>query len=141
MASAIILVLFVGVYMCISQAFTITRLAREDLRATQILLERMEGIRLYNWYQLTASNWIGSRFQEYYYPITNLGPPPGIVYSGEFIVTNVPFFFQPSYATNMRLIIVRLYWTNGSGNRQIVRKREMQTIVSKYGLQNYIFYN
>jgi len=138
-ASALVLILFVGVYLTITQAFAVTRASREDLRATQILLERMEGIRLYNWYQLTASNWIPRRFQEYYYPITNLGPPPGIVYYGEFIVTNAPFI--TSYADEVRLVIVRLWWTNWVGGAPMVKMREMWTLVAKKGLQNYIYYN
>ncbi len=138
-ASALVLILFVGIYLTITQAFAITRASREDLRATQILLERMEGIRLYNWYQLTDSNWIPRQFQEYYYPVTNLGPPPGIVYYGEFIVTNAPFV--TSYADEVRLVIVRLWWTNWVGGAPVVKMREMRTLVAKKGLQNYIYYN
>jgi len=31
----------------------------------------MEGIRLYNWDQLTASNWIPGNFTNYYYPLAS----------------------------------------------------------------------
>ena len=39
-----------------SSGFTFTQLAREDLRAPQILLEKMELIRLYSWDQINGSN-------------------------------------------------------------------------------------
>src|ERR1051326_1593191 len=40
----------------LSTSFAFTRLAREDLRATQIMVERLETIRLYNWDQINGSN-------------------------------------------------------------------------------------
>src|SRR5260221_3930901 len=43
------------------------RLTRENLRATQIMLEKVETIRLYNWEQ-TTTNFIPSSFTSYYDP-------------------------------------------------------------------------
>src|SRR5439155_14614816 len=57
--------MFVSLYGGISSSFAVTQLARENLRGTQIMLERMEGIRLYNWDQLCYSNMIPATFTNY----------------------------------------------------------------------------
>src|SRR5437867_13356467 len=66
----------------IASAFSFTQLAREDLRATQIMLERMETIRLYNWDQINGSNnfVIPTIFTNAYYP-PGLSTASGIYYT------------------------------------------------------------
>ena len=50
-----------------SQGFTVIQVARENLRATQILQEKMETIRLFTWNQLTnapaMTAFTGTRFR------------------------------------------------------------------------------
>src|SRR5512141_804008 len=89
-ASALLAVLFVSLYGGMSQGFAVTQVSRENLRATQILLERMEGIRLFNWNQLVYSNWVPTVFTNYYYPMTNAGESPGIMYLGRMTITPNP---------------------------------------------------
>ena len=142
MGAMIVSVTFVSLYAGMSSGFAVTRVARENLRATQIMLERMEGIRLYNWEQLIYSNWIPTMFTNYYYPLTNAGESCGIPYTGKFTITNVTFPSPaPSYANNMRLISVQVWWTNSLGTNQLVRTRQMQTYVGRIGLQSYIYNN
>jgi type II secretory pathway pseudopilin PulG len=134
--------LFVGLYAGMSGGFALTRVARENLRATQILLERMEGIRLYNWDQLTASNMIPTTFTNYYYPLVNGGESRGIPYVGRFTISNVNFPSPaPSYANDLRLVTVQIWWTNSLGTNQVVRTRQMQSLVGRLGIQNYVFNN
>src|SRR5438552_10513870 len=66
-----------------SSGFTFTQLAREDLRATQILLEKMELIRLYSWDQINGSNSyvIPTTFTNTYYP-PGMSTASGIIYNG-----------------------------------------------------------
>ena len=52
-AVTIIAILFVSLYRGIAFCFDATRAERENLRATQVILRRMEGIRLFNWNQIT----------------------------------------------------------------------------------------
>lgn len=140
--AAIVLIAFVSLYAGIASCFFTTRLARENLRATQIMLERMEGIRLYNWNQLVFSNWIPSTFTNFYYPLVRTNESPGIPYIGRFIVTNAPFPSPaPSYANDLRLVSVVIYWTNTVGTNVLVRTRQMQTLVGRMGIQNYVYYN
>ena len=142
MGAMIVIITFVSLYAGMSSGFAVTKVARENLRATQIMLERMEGIRLYNWEQLIYSNWIPTQFTNYYYPLTNAGESRGIPYIGRFTLTNAIFPSPaPTYATNMRLVTVQVWWTNSLGSNQVVRTRKMQTLVGRIGLQSYIFNN
>src|SRR5437867_11818669 len=85
---ALIVILFVSLYGGMTSGFSVTQASRENLRATQIMLEYMEGIRLYNWDQLTASNWIPANFTNYYYPLAVPGESRGIPYVGTVVVGN-----------------------------------------------------
>src|SRR5947199_10686073 len=54
-----------------SGTFTM-RLARENLRATQIMLEKVVTIRLYSWDQIITANFIPTTFNETYDPMLTL---------------------------------------------------------------------
>jgi len=129
--------MFVSLYGGISSSFAVTQLARENLRGTQIMLERMEGIRLYNWDQLCYSNMIPATFTNYYYPLATNGQSKGIVYSGNMIVTNASLSPWASYGDKLRTITVSISWTNSN----IPRTRSISTFVSKNGVQNYVYNN
>ena len=126
-----------SLYAGMSMGFTVTKLSRENLRATQIMLDRMEGIRLFNWNQLVYSNWIPATFTDYYYPLTNATESKGITYKGTMVVTNVTLSPAASYSANMRALVVTVTWTN-SGMR---RTRTMTTYSARDGMQNYVWNN
>ena len=48
-AMVVLGIMFVSLYSGFSSGFAVVQLARENLRATQILQEKMETIRLYTW--------------------------------------------------------------------------------------------
>src|SRR5205823_1561848 len=81
-AVAVIGIMFVALYGGISSGFRVMQLTRENLRATQILVERMEVIRLYRWDQLTNSGYIPQNFVDYYYPAGAAQGAGGITYTG-----------------------------------------------------------
>jgi hypothetical protein len=130
-------ILFVSLYGGISSGFAVTQVARENLRATQIMLERMEGVRLYNWNQLVYSNWIPASFTNWYYPLTNSGESPGIMYVGRMTVGNANLSPSSSYTTNMRAVTVSIDWVSA----KVPRSRTMTTYVSRSGVQNYVYNN
>jgi prepilin-type N-terminal cleavage/methylation domain-containing protein len=136
-AVALLSILFVALYGGMSFGFATTKASRENLRATQIMLERAEGLRLYNWNQLVYSNWIPTTFTDRYYPLTNAGESAGIVYSGTMLVTENPPLPSTSYANDMRAVIVTVNWTSSG----IPRTRTLTTFVARNGMQNYIFNN
>jgi hypothetical protein len=109
----------------------ILRVTRENLRATQILEERMEVIRLIKWDNVKPG-FIPTTFTASFDAGTNPSPG-GFVFQGTVTITNVPM--AENYANDLRMIQVNLTWQSGT----ITRERQMTTYVSKYGLQNYIY--
>ncbi len=147
-AFAVIAITAVALFAAFSSGFAMVGLEREDLRATQIMTRRLEGIRLCTWSQLPTNP---INFVDYYNPSGTSNNTAGTVYSGTLTVTNVTadiLTSSPSYLGNMRLVTVEIKWTNYSSGmfkssygRPVERKRTMQTLVARYGLQNYIWGN
>jgi len=134
---AIMGVMFVSLYGGMSSGFAVTQLARENLRGTQIMLERMEGVRLYNWNQLVYSNMIPVNFTNYYYPLATNGESKGIAYYGTMTITNAGLNPSATYSDQVRTIVVSINWTNS----MVPRSRTMSTIVARNGIQNYVYSN
>ena len=107
------------------------RMARENLRATQILQEKMETIRLYRWDQINASGFIPTNFTDTFYPLNQTNH--GLVYTGILAVVSAPM--TESYSNSLRQVTVTVNWSSGGVRRQ----RQMTTLVAQYGLQNYIY--
>src|SRR5207237_2452039 len=108
-AVAIIGVQFVTLYVGMTQGFGIVQVSRENLRATQILQEKMETIRLYNWDQLTTPTFIPTNFVDTFYPGTQ--STVGITYTGTVTISTAPL--TESYSNDLRLITVNVQWLSG----------------------------
>ena len=122
---------FVSLYSGISMGFAIINVSRENLRAVQILQEKVETIRLYNWDQINSNGFIPATFSEPFYP--KAATNSGLVYTGTVVVTNAPI--SESYRNDLRLVVLTVSWTSGN----VTRQREMQTFIARYGLQNYLY--
>jgi len=125
-------ILLVSLYAGITTGFAVLRVARENLRATQILEEKMEVIRLIKWDDVKPG-FIPTTFTA---PFDATSPTNGsgaFAYEGTVLVTNAPV--SGSYADKLRMIQIDLTWQSGN----VTRHRQMTTYVSKYGLQNYIY--
>ena len=135
-AVAIISIEFVSLYLGMTQGFAIVQVARENLRATQILQEKTEIIRLYTWDQINTAGFIPPTFWAAFYPA---GPQTnqvnqGVNYQGTMTISDVPPPMNTaSYASDMKLVVVGVDWASGN----VQRHREMRTLVSRYGLHNY----
>jgi len=138
-ATAITTITLLGLFGGISYAFCETQLARENLRATQIMLERMEGIRLYTFDQLVSSNMFSTTFSAAYYPLATTNEASGLTYYGNFSLSDPGT--GAGYNSDMRLVTISVTWTNSYGTSKIPRNRQMQTQISRYGVQNYSFFN
>ena len=143
LAEVMIAVFIVGIvglslYAGFTASFSVVKLARENLRATQIMMQRMETIRLYTWTQVTNNSYVIPAFVEFYDPLGKTNQTSGAVYVGS--VSNSPPSTVPAaYLNNMRAITISIYWTNYTGTNKIVHNRQMQTYVARYGMQNYIY--
>lgn len=135
-ACALLSVLFIALYGGMSSGFAITQVSRENLRATQILLERMEGVRLYNWDQLVYSNWVPTTFTNWYYPLTNANESPGIQYVGRMrIIPNPTLTPATTYSAKMCAVFAEVNWVSAG----VSRRRSMTTYVARNGIQNYVY--
>ena len=141
-AVLVLSVMFVSLYGGFSSGFAVVKLARENLRATQIMMQKMETVRLLKWSQLLdTNNFLQPAFTDYYDPTATNANAFGATYKG-FVSTNAATGVSPAYADNMRAVTVIIYWTNylkGATNIPIVRTRQMQTLVARYGMQNYVY--
>ena len=130
---AIMSVMFLTLYLGFTQGFGVVQSSRENLRATQILQQQAEIIRLYTWEQVDpASGWIPATTTWTFYPLGGIGNR-GITYTGTVSVANAPM--TESYAADNKLVTFALTWKSGN----IQRQRQISTLVSKYGLHNYIY--
>lgn len=136
MATGIIALTGAGVISSINYGLCIMRIARENQRATQIMLEKLEAIRLYNWTQVTNSGFVPATFKATYDP-TAATNSQGTIYYGTMAVT-VPVFTgtTPDYANNLRQFTVGLSWTNYGGASHF---RTLSTYVAQNGMQNYVY--
>lgn len=60
-----------------------------------------------------------------------------LLYYGS-IETTTPADWPAAYRDRIRLITISLTWTNSGGNQSLVRHRQVQTCVARYGLQSYL---
>jgi len=131
--------LTLSLYASFSQGFSVIQTSRENLRATQILVQRMETIRLYTWSQVQdTATYLKPTFTEYYDPLGRTNNSAGALYQGT-ITCQVPMDLPPAYRTNMQTITVRLFWTNYNKGEPVVCSRQMQTRVARNGMQNYVY--
>lgn len=132
-ASTLIGIMVLAFMGSFSTCFQNIQLDRENSRAAQILLEKTELLRLYNWDQIVGNDTntvVPATFSMPFYPDNNNG---GFTYTGTVLITNAPV--TETYSNDMRFVTISLTWKSGN----VQRTRTMSSYVSKYGLQNYIY--
>jgi len=141
-AVTVILLAFVTVFGCMTLGISVTQLTRENLRATQIMVDKLEGLRLYSWDQLTNSTFLTPNFTNWFYETNNIGlvtaQGNGVQYTGTVQVVQVGF--TNAYSPNMRQVNITVGWQSYSPG-SVNHTRTMSTFVSQAGMQNYIFNN
>jgi prepilin-type N-terminal cleavage/methylation domain-containing protein len=132
-AVAIIGIVFVSLYRGIAFCFDKTKSERENLRATQVMLRRMEGIRLLSWDQLTNTTLNPLNFTETYLPgVAGVG----VTYTGRVTIVPNPVLDPPaSYSDKMKKVTVTVTWSSGP----ILHTRTTSTYVARDGIQNYVY--
>jgi type II secretory pathway pseudopilin PulG len=130
-AVAIVAIAGAGLMSTLGYGFALTKTLRENQRATQILLEKLETLRLYNWEQVNSNGFLSPTFTSVYDPQDSARP--GISYYGKVTVGGFPGSY--GYHTNMRKVTITLNWTNS----QRPQSRSLITAVAKDGLQNYVW--
>jgi len=129
-AVGILGIVSVSLYAGLATSFNAVENSRLELRATQILTEKLESMRLFNWDQVTASSFVPVKFTEKYLPSKS----SSVAYTGTVTITNAPV--PGAYAGTMRKAVAEITWVNGNGG---VRQKRMETLISQYGIQNYLY--
>lgn len=141
MGTTILVIGFVGLYGAMAFGRTMVKNSRENLRATEIMDQKMEQIRLYNWLQVTNNTGAGcymnpAPFPQYYDPSHTSKVP---IYWCQMTVTNVPSA-PLSYSNDICSVTIVVLWTNYNGGSSITtHARSNQTYVARYGIQNYVY--
>ncbi|MDB6039770.1 MAG: hypothetical protein JWM99_3611 [Verrucomicrobiales bacterium] len=124
----------------LSSGMSAVKAARENLRATQILEEKMEVFRAFSWDQVTTNAAsIPTNFLAYFYPTNVAGTTnvdlskSGTVYTGQVTIANCSF--TESYSNDLKKITGTVTWQSGSALHQ----RTMDTMVSRFGMRNYLY--
>jgi len=133
-AAGVMGILAAGLYAGMTHTTFDVRLARENERATQIMVEKMELIRLYNWDQVNSNGFIPPTFIAPYYDdgTTNYAGK-GPMYTGTVAIANFPGA-HAGYSNDLRLVTLTLNWASGA----TPRTRSLATYVGRYGIQNYL---
>ena len=120
---ALIGFLFIALWGMISTNVSLVSICRDNETATQLLTEKFETIRLYNWVDFNTPGYIKTNFV---YPET--GTP---YFTGAISI--VP---ADVYPANLRQVTIEVKWT---GNRR-PQSRKMVSYVSEKGLNVYVNY-
>jgi len=127
-AMAMIGVFFVGLYTAIATSTGMVRICQENQRVTQILSDRLDTIRLYNWTQMT-NGFVLTNFTVGIDPSVSNSVP---YYTGTVSIVRAPI--ATTYSTNLLQVTARVKWVSGKR----LQDRSMTTYVAKYGMQSYI---
>lgn len=123
-ATLLLTLAVVALYAAFAFGFGTIKLSQEDLRADQILVQKLETLRVYDWSKITSG----------YIPTdltASFSTEGGVTYDVAIEVTPAPV--SESYSDTLRQVTVSLSWESGG----VMRNRSMTTFVSKDGLQTY----
>lgn len=141
MSVVVLSTVFISVFALLNFNISATRISRENTRATQILLDKMECLRLYQWQQLTNPAVLLTTFTNFTCDSTNLSSTnaagQGIQYYGNITVTTpVAALSGTTYRSNLALVTVTVTWN--SGNTNLTHTRNMSTYFSRLGVENLV---
>lgn len=133
-ATGILALSIAGILGAIFSGFLIVERVRENQRATQIILEKVETIRLYSWPQINSSGFIPTSFTATYNPLAGTNSQ-GITYKGTFSIAPFPHT-SADYSDKMRQVTVTLSWVS---KQNTPRTRSFVTYIAEDGIQNYVY--
>jgi len=125
-------------FLAFASGFAIVTVTREDLRASQIMLQRMEAIRLSGFSQLTDTTKYPTNTTEYYDQKGKTNGNGGTAYTVTYATKPgyqlVDTTMPNAYRTNVMEVTVGVSWKSGTA----MRNRSMRTYVARYGVEKYV---
>ena len=135
-ASVAAATMLLTLYASFGVGYSMMKVTREDLRANQIILQRMEAIRVSGFNQLKDPTKYPASVTEYYSESGKTNGNGGIAYTVTYNTAPGPTTLPPSYRTNVLVVTVGASWTSGNIPRS--RSVQMQTYVASHGIQPYV---
>jgi prepilin-type N-terminal cleavage/methylation domain-containing protein len=130
----------VSLFAGITQGFVVVDVGRDNMRATQLMVNTMEIVRLYNWDQINSNGFIPTNYTTFLYP-TNTSRANAL---NTVTLANRRAQVQigittpnlgTTYQTNMRQVQITVTWTN----QNVTRLRTMTSFVAEEGIQKYVY--
>jgi Tfp pilus assembly protein PilV len=138
----VLAVVFISIFSILTVGMFASQTSRENLRATQIMMDKMEGLRLYNPAELTNNALLAPAFTNWFYETNVAGSTEvrgsGIEYDGAVSISAVPF--SNAYSSNMVQVTITLSWVS-NGEAAMAHTRTMSTFFSQHGMANYVYNN
>ena len=126
MSAMVVSITAVSLYASFFSGYALTRLSRDDIRATQIMIEKIEALRLADWNALSNC--------PIHFRDTLESGGQGTIFTGVVSTRPVPGIADSaSYKNDLRLLSVKVFWTNQAQRLPLVRQREMETTMARYG--------
>jgi len=122
---SLLLVVVLALFGAFSSGFSTIKVSQEDVRASQILLQKLETLRVYDWSKITNGGYFPTNF-----PI-NYSTNGGIAYNCTIAID--PVSTIESYSNTLRQVTVSLSWVSTG----VPRYRMVTTLVSQNGIQTY----
>jgi hypothetical protein len=116
----------VSLYAAFFSGYALTRLSRDDIRATQIMTGKIEALRLAGWGVLSNC--------PIHFRDTLESGGQGTVFTGVVSTNSFPGLSGlASYKKDFCLLSIQVFWTNQAQSLPLVRRREMETTIARYG--------
>jgi hypothetical protein len=115
-----------------SFGFNTIKLSQEDVRADQILVQKLESLRVYSWTDVVKPGFIATNFTAYY---SNSNAVRGITYSGTMSISPfVPSASSPeAYSNTLKQVTATVTWFSGG----LSHTRTMMTLFSTNGISTF----
>lgn len=130
-AMGVVGILIVSLYAAIASSISWVRICGENEQVTQILSDKLDAVRLYNWTQINSNGFVPTSFTLGIDPLLTNSTP---YYTGTISIAQAPNPMNAYYKSTLLQVTVRIDWVSGSRPQT----RSMDTYVAKYGLQSYI---
>jgi hypothetical protein len=131
--------IFMALYTGLVTTTFSVQLSRENLRATQIMAEKLDTLRLYGWKKIIEEDPFYMQRGVVDAPVYSDDPSKAgndataRAFDTEILIEPAPF--TEAYAVDMRMVTVKLTWDTG----KMKRTRSMSTLISKHGLFKYVY--
>ncbi len=108
---------------------------REYTRATQLMEEKLDTIRLYSWDQINTPGYIQTNFVATLSTVTDgtTNTASGLAYNGAISIADPGL--TEAYSNAVKQITVTVQWSSGGRTHST----QMSTLIAQYGMQSFIY--